>query len=248
MKTILVDDEPKARSVLKKIIEEYCPGIEIVGEASSVIEAIKLINKLKPDIVFLDIEMPNENGFALFDYFDIPPFETIFCTAYTEYALQAFEVSAIDYVLKPIQVSKVQAAIEKAIKSRGQNKIIEQVTALKENLAVKQLHKIGLPLYDGLQFIYVDDLLYFEAEGSYTNVVTSKDKYLVCKKIKDFDELLQNDSRFFRVHRSYLVNIQKITKYSKKEGASLVVENNKLIPVAREKKNSFDEFVGGISV
>lgn len=248
MKVVLVDDEPKARSILRNIIQDYCTGIDIIAEASSVNEAVKIINKQQPDIVFLDIEMPNENGFALFDYFEKPPFETIFCTAYSEYALQAFEVSAIDYLLKPISISKVQAAIEKAIKTRGQNKIIEQVAVLKENLSVQQLQKIGLPLSDGLQFIKIDDLLYFEADGSYTHVITTKEKYMVCKKIKEFNELLQNDNRFYRVHRSYFVNIQKITKYSKKDGATLVFENNKVIPVAREKKNDFDEFIGGISV
>lgn len=248
MKALIVDDEPKARSILKNIITDYCKGIELIDEAASVNEAVKIINKQKPDIVFLDIEMPNENGFALFDYFDKPPFETIFCTAYSEYALQAFEVSAIDYILKPISISKVQAAIEKAIKTRGQNRIIEQVSVLKENLSVQQLQKIGLPLSDGLQFIKIDDLLYFEADGSYTHVITLKGNYLVCKKIKEFDELLQNDNRFYRVHRSYLVNIQKISKYSKKDGATLVVENNKVIPVAREKKNDFDDFINKISV
>lgn len=248
MKAIIVDDETKARSILKNILGEYCKSVEVTDEASTVNEAVKIINKQKPDIVFLDIEMPNENGFALFDYFDVPPFETIFCTAYSEYALQAFEVSAIDYLLKPISVSKVQLAVEKAIKTRGQNKIIEQVSALKENLSVQQLQKIGLPLSDGLQFVKIDDLLYFEADGSYTHVITSKEKYLVCKKIKEFDELLQNDSRFYRVHRSYLVNILKISKYSKKEGATLIFENNKVIPVAREKKNDFDELIRGISV
>lgn len=248
MKVLIVDDEPKARSLLRNIITEYTQGIEVVGEAASVNEAVKIINKLQPDLVFLDIEMPNENGFALFDYFDVPPFETIFCTAYSQYALQAFEVSAIDYLLKPISISKVQAAIEKAIKTRGQNKIMEQVAALKENLSVQQLQKIGLPLSDGLQFIKMDDLLYFEADGSYTHVITAKEKFLVCKKIKEFDELLQNDNRFYRVHRSYLVNILKVTKYSKKEGATLIFENHKVIPVAREKKNDFDEFIGRISV
>lgn len=248
MKILIVDDETKARSMLRNIITEYCNGVTVLGEASGVNEAVKIINKQKPDIVFLDIEMPNENGFALFDYFDVPPFETIFCTAYSEYALQAFEVSAIDYILKPISISKVQAAIEKAIKTHGQNKIIEQVSVLKENLSVQQLQKIGLPLADGLQFIKIDDLLYFEADGSYTQVVTTKGNFLVCKKIKEFDELLQNDNRFYRVHRSFLVNVLKISKYSKKEGASVVVENQKVIPVAREKKNDFDEFISGISV
>ena len=99
-----------------------------------------------------------------------------------------------------------------------------------------------------MQFIKIDDLLYFEADGSYTHVITTKGNFLVCKKIKEFDELLQNDNRFYRVHRSFLVNVLKISKYSKKEGASVVVENQKVIPVAREKKNDFDEFISGISV
>ncbi|MFC5682002.1 LytR/AlgR family response regulator transcription factor [Flavobacterium sp. MAHUQ-51] len=248
MKAIIVDDEPKARSILKNIILQYCQGIDLVEDASSVIEAVKIINKQRPDIVFLDIEMSNENGFALFDYFDTPPFETIFCTAYSEYALQAFEVSAIDYILKPIAISKVQSAVEKAIKTRGQNKIIDQISVLKENLSATKLEKIGLPLSDGLEFIKIDDLLYFEADGSYTKVVTTAANYLVCKKIKDFDELLQNDNRFYRVHRSFLVNILKISKYNKKEGATLVFENDKLIPVAREKKNDFDEFISEMVV
>jgi two-component system, LytTR family, response regulator len=248
MKAIIVDDEPKARSLLRKIITDHCKGLTIVDEADSVKTAVKLINKHQPDIVFLDIEMPVENGFVLFDYFDVPPFETIFCTAYSEYALKAFEVSAIDYLLKPISISKIQLAIEKAIKHRGQNRIIEQVSVLKENLASKQLHKIGLSLSDGLQFLKLEDVLYFEADGSYTNVITTKEKHLVSKKLKDFEDLLTDDSRFFRVHRSFLVNAYQIEKYSKKEGNFLIMSNNKSLPLAREKKNSFDEFINGISV
>ena len=169
-------------------------------------------------------------------------------TAYNEYALKAFEVSAVDYLLKPVTISKLQDAIEKAIKTRGQNQILQSVTTLRENITVNQLQKIALPLSDGLVFIKIDDILYFEADGSYTHVITNKEKYLVCKKIKEFHELLTNDSRFFRVHRSYLVNIQQIKKYSKRDGATLVFENNKVIPVAREKKNEFDGYIGNISV
>lgn len=248
IKAIIVDDEPGARSLLRKIINEHCPSIEIVDEASDVKTAVKLINKHKVELVFLDIEMPNENGFALFEYFDTPTFETIFCTAYSDYAIKAFEVSAVDYVLKPISISKLTAAIEKAIKLLGQNQILNRVNALKENLTVNKLQKIALPLSDGLIFIKIEDIYYFEADGSYTTVITKDKSYVVCKKIKEFDELLNNDTRFFRVHRSYFVNIQQIKKYSKKEGATLLFDDNKIIPVAREKKNEFDEFIGGISV
>ena len=248
MKAIIVDDESHARSLLFNTIKEHCKGIEVIAEAENVKEAVKLINKNNIELVFLDIEMPIENGFALFEYFDKPNFATIFCTAYSEYAIQAFEVSAVDYLLKPVTISKLKDAIEKAIKMRGQNQILQSVNTLRENITVNQLQKIALPLSDGLIFIKIDDILYFEADGSYTHVITNKEKYLVCKKIKEFHELLTNDSRFFRVHRSYLVNIQQIKKYSKKDGATLVFDNNKVIPVAREKKNEFDGYIGNISV
>lgn len=248
IKAIIVDDEPSARSLLQKMIAEHCPGIEVVDEAPDVKTAVKLINKHKIELVFLDIEMPNENGFALFEYFDSPAFETIFCTAYSDYAIKAFEVSAVDYILKPISISKLKTAIEKAVKLLGQNQIMNRVNALKENLTVNKLQKIALPLSDGMTFIKLEDIYYFEADGSYTHVITNGHNYLVCKKIKEFDELLGDDTRFFRVHRSYFVNIQQIKKYSKKEGATLLFENDKLIPVAREKKNEFDEFIGTISV
>lgn len=248
MKAIIVDDEPNARSLLRNIISEHCSGIEIIDEAPDVKTAVKLLNKHKIDLVFLDIEMPNENGFALFDYFETPTFETIFCTAYSEYAIKAFEVSAADYLLKPISITKLQMAIEKAIKQHGQNQIIQKVATLRDNLSSRPLQKIALPLSDGLTFVKLEEILYFEADGSYTHVITKTEKFLVCKKLKEFDDLLNNDSRFFRVHRSYFVSIQQIKKYNKKEGATLLFENQKIIPVAREKKAEFDELINEISV
>ncbi|SFC84063.1 two-component system, LytT family, response regulator [Flexibacter flexilis DSM 6793] len=248
IKTLIVDDEQSARTLLRKIIEEHCPALEIVDEAADVKTAVKLINNNPIELVLLDIEMPNENGFALFEYFNQPTFETIFCTAYSDYAVKAFEVSAIDYILKPISIAKLILAVEKSIKILGQNQLLNRVNALKENLTVNKLQKIALPLSDGLQFIKLEDIYYFEADGAYTHVVTPQQSYLACKRLKEFDDLLNEDTRFFRAHRSFFVNIQQIKKYVKKEGASLLFENNKLIPIAREKKNEFDEFIGGISV
>lgn len=248
MKAIIVDDEPSARSILRNIISEHCTDIQIIEEAPDVKTAVKLINKFSIDLVFLDIEMPNENGFTLFDYFEKPTFETIFCTAYSEYALKAFEVSAADYILKPIRISNIKLAIEKVLKINGLNQIIQKVQTLRDNLTVNQLQKIALPLTDGLTFVKIEDILYFEADGSYTHVITNAEKYLVCKKLKEFDELLQDDSRFFRVHRSFFINVQQIKKYNKKVGATLLFDNQKIIPVAREKKSEFDDFISGISV
>lgn len=155
IKAIIVDDEPSARSLLQKMIHEHCPSVEIVDEAPDVKTAVKLINKHKVELVFLDIEMPKENGFALFEYFDVPSFETIFCTAYSDYAIKAFEVSAVDYILKPISISKLTVAVEKAIKLLGQSQILNRVNALKENLTVNKLQKIALPLSDGLVFVKI---------------------------------------------------------------------------------------------
>jgi len=199
-------------------------------------------------LVFLDVEMPEENGFALFEYFEEPTFETIFCTAHTDYALKAFEVSAIDYILKPVSISKLISAVEKACKITQGNQISQRIEVLKENFSFPSLQKIALPLLDGYLFVKLDDVYFFEADGSYTQVVTSEQKILVSKKLKDFDLLLSDDKRFFRVHRSYLVNVEQIKKYSKKEGSSLIFGEEIIVPIARERKNDFDEFIGEMSV
>lgn len=248
LNAIIVDDETPARSMLRQIITEHCPMIHVLAEATDVKSAVKLINKHEIDLVFLDIEMPEENGFTLFEYFNQPTFETIFCTAYSDFALRAFEVSAIDYVLKPVSISKVVSAIEKAIKIVGQNQIIQRVNVLKENLNMGKLQKIALPMGDSLVFVPIEDILFFEADGSYTKVVTKTEQHLVSKKIKEFDELLLNDNRFYRTHRSYLVNLQQIAKYSKKEGAMVFFENGLTAVIAREKTKEFDVFISNLKV
>lgn len=249
LNTIIVDDEPAARSMLRQIILEYCPMITLVGEATDVKSAVKLINKQAVNLVFLDIEMPEENGFTLFEYFTQPSFETIFCTAYSEFALRAFEVSAIDYILKPVSISKVLAAVEKVEKVVGKYQFLpERVNVLKESLDAGKLQKIALPMSDGLVFVLLDDILFFEADGSYTKIIMKSEQLLVSKKIKEFDELLTNDDRFYRTHRSYLINLRHIVRYSKKEGATVFFENESTASVAREKVKEFDEFVANLKV
>lgn len=245
---IIVDDEPSARSLLRQILSEHCPAVRVLEEAADVKSAVKLINKHTVDLVFLDIEMPEENGFALFDYFNQPTFQVIFCTAYSEYALQAFEVSAVDYILKPVSISKLVAAVEKATKLIGQPQLPQRFQTLRENLSVTTLQKIALPMSDSLVFVQLEDIFFFEADGSYTHVVTKNGKTLVSKKIKEFDELLSNDARFYRIHRSFLINTHQIRKYNKKDGASVEFENGLSVPIAREKVKEFDDFIAGIRV
>jgi len=245
---IIVDDEPSARSLLRQILSEHCASVHVIDEAVDVKSAVKLINKHNIDLVFLDIEMPEENGFALFEYFNTPTFQVIFCTAYSEYALKAFEVSAVDYILKPVSISKLVAAVEKAIKLVGQPQLGQKISTLKENLSVSSLQKIALPMADSLVFVQLEDIFFFEADGSYTHVITKTGKTLVSKKIKEFDELLANDLRFYRVHRSYLINTHQIRKYNKKDGASVEFDNGANVPIAREKVKEFDDFIAGIRV
>jgi len=242
IKAIIVDDEENARLILKNFVSEYCPSVVIIAEADDVKSAVKLINKNEVDLVFLDIEMPNENGFALFDYFNKPTFDTIFCTAYSEFAIKAFEVSATDYLLKPIGLTKLKEAIEK-VEAKRLIKNTGNIEALKENLLQKEIKKIGILIGDGIVFMDLNDILYFEADGSYTTIHHKNGSDLTVKKIKHFEDLLSSDKRFFRIHRSYLINVSLIKKYSKKEGLSVTYDERTLLPISREKKEEFEEFM-----
>ena len=242
IKAIIVDDEENARLILKNFVSEYCPSVTIIAEADDVKSAVKLINKNEIDLVFLDIEMPNENGFALFDYFNKPTFDTIFCTAYSEFAIKAFEVSATDYLLKPIGLTKLKEAIEK-VEAKRLIKNTGNIEALKENLLQKEIKKIGILIGDGIVFMDLNDILYFEADGSYTTIHHRNGSDLTVKKIKHFEDLLSSDKRFFRIHRSYLINVSLIKKYSKKEGLSVTYDERTLLPISREKKEEFEEFM-----
>ena len=242
IKAIIVDDEENARLILKNFVSEYCPSVAIIAEADDVKSAVELINKNEVDLVFLDIEMPNENGFALFDYFNKPTFDTIFCTAYSEFAIKAFEVSATDYLLKPIGLTKLKEAIEK-VEAKRLIKNTGNIEALKENLLQKEIKKIGILIGDGIVFMDLNDILYFEADGSYTTIHHRNGSDLTVKKIKHFEDLLSSDKRFFRIHRSYLINVSLIKKYSKKEGLSVTYDERTLLPISREKKEEFEEFM-----
>lgn len=244
IKAIVVDDEQNARLIIRNFIAEFCPDVTIIDEAEDVKTAVKLINKNEVDLVFLDIEMPNENGFALFDYFNKPTFETIFCTAYSEYAIKAFEVSATDYLLKPIGLNKLTEAVEK-VKNKLLNKThaAENISVLKENLNERQLKKIGILIGDGIVFLDLNDILYFEADGSYTTIHHKNGSDLTVKKIKHFEDLLAADKRFLRIHRSYLINVSLIRKYSKKDGLSVTYDERTLLPISREKKEEFEELM-----
>lgn len=245
IRAILIDDEERARRVLTNLLTQFCPDVEILEVCSNVPDAVLAINKLQPDVVFTDIEMPGYSGFELLDFFTEINFEIIFTTGYNEYALKAFQVSAIDYLLKPIQIDQLENAVAK-VKKAKESTMGDRLAALKENLKQAEIHKIALPTFDGLLFVGVDDIVCIEADGAYTNVTCNDGKVImVSKRLKFFELLLESRSQFFRVHRSTIININFIEKYSKAE-SYLILQNKKNIKISRDKKSDFESHISDI--
>lgn len=241
---VIIDDEQRARNVLETLIKENIPEIEILALAEDVPSGVKAINKCKPDLVFLDIEMPGYNGFQLLDFFEDIHFDIIFTTAYSEYALQAFQVSAIDYLLKPLQIDHLVKAVEK-VKLQSKQQVKEKLETLRSNSGEKGIQKIALPVSKGLLFVEIDSIVYLEADGSYCYFhLTNGQKILVSKKIKEFEQVLNSDRKFFRPHRSYIINIAKVAEYHRQDGGSIFMEGGAHIPLSREMKENFLQLVG----
>lgn len=241
LKAIIIDDEERARNSLRTLLAEFCPNVEVVAVCNSVPDGVLHINQKRPHLVFLDIEMPEYNGFELLSFFRDIDFQVIFVTAYNEYALRAFEVSATDYLLKPVDIDKLKSAVEKACRMAEHSDVQTRVDVLKETFRTGQFNKIALPVAEGLLFVDVPDIAFLEADGAYTNVwLKNGSRILVSKKLKFFEEILETRPNFFRSHRSYIVNINYLKKYNKND-SSLLLDNNKVVYVSRERKSEFEE-------
>ncbi len=246
---VIVDDENRSVETLTTIIEKYCDNeLVIKGKANAIDEAFILINTQKPDIVFLDIEMPYGSGFDLLERFEEIDFEVIFTTGFDQYAITAIKFSALDYLLKPINITELKEAIVKATR-RIQNKSSKNdFRLLLENLRKpkNKASKIPLPVLNGLELVQIDSIVYCEADEDYTHVyLKSGSKITVTKSIKDFEELLEAYD-FFRIHHSFLVNKLCIKKYTKGEGGLILTELNNEIPVSRRRKTEFLEWLNDI--
>ena len=243
LKAVIIDDEAKARRILQSFVTEYCPDVTLIGEASDVVEGVKLIQREKPDLVFLDIEMPGFNGFQLLEFFDEVNFEVIFVTAYSEFALKAFQVSAVDYLLKPLQIDQLIKAVEKANAIKGNSLIKERLATLKTNLEQQQIKKIVVPVSEGSLFVEIKDITHLKAEGSYVNIfLQDGNKILVSKNIKDYEDLLTQTEGFYRTHRSFLVNTHFIKKVQP-DATEAILSSGAVISIARERKAGFLSFV-----
>lgn len=235
IKSIIVDDEKHGRENLAGILTEYCPGVEITGEADSVEAALTLIREQPPDLVFLDIEMPRANGFKLLEHLKDLRFEVIFVTAYDNYAIKAIRFSAADYILKPINHNELKTAVEKVAERIRQKKENERLKSLYHNLNQPDSPRIGLPAGDRTEFAETNTILRCQGEGNYTHIYfEGKNHLLVSKTLFEFEELLQEFS-FARVHKAHLVNMKHVVAYIRSE-CLLKLSNGELIPVSRRRK------------
>ncbi len=246
MKALIIDDEQKARKLLHILIEENCPQITEIEAAENLPEGVKKINQFNPDIVFLDIEMPGYSGLQLLDFFtpEQVNFEIIFTTAYSEYAIKAFELNAIDYLLKPLRDEQVESAVQKAIKQIGKSKVSERLEELKNTFNSSSIRKIGLPVSNGVLFIEFNDIIMLEADRMYTKVFTLNDgDILVSKPMKFFIDILENVTEFYRPHRSFLINLKHIKQYVNQDGGYIVMDNQKTVGISKDKKEEFFELL-----
>lgn len=237
IRAIIVDDEPNARMALRGLLEENFSQVEILADCKNVPEAVKTIHKLKPDLVFLDIAMPGYSGFELLDFFDEQElcFRIIFVTAYSEHSLRAFETSAVDYILKPVRLEHIARALRK-INIEEPLQETKHYRVLKENFSTPSDKKIVLQTAETIYVVRMEDIIYLQADGSYTRFYTSSHGVLtITKKLIEF-EYLESNGPFFRTHRSYIVNLNQIKKVDKKEFI-VIMNNDAEVYLAQDKKN-----------
>lgn len=245
LRCIIVDDEIKSRESLKQMLLLYCQEVEVCALCQSVEEGLEAIDTYKPDIVFLDVQMKQETGFDLLAKVGNIDFEIIFTTAHSEYAIKAIRFSAIDYLLKPIDITDLQNAVGKVKKKQNGN-MTDRLQQLLQNLkgVSSDNHKLALPTSEGLTFIKVLDILYCKASGNYTEIfMKDGKKHLVSRQLKEYDDLL-SEHNFFRIHHSSLINLNYVQNYIKGDGGYVVMSDNASLDVSRRKKEVFLERIG----
>lgn len=239
IKAVIVDDEQTAIKSLKWEIQNFCSNVEVVDCFTDPVDAISAINYIKPDCVFLDIEMPEMDGFQLLNELKYRSFDLIITTAFDSYALKAFKESAIDYLLKPVDSDDLMNAVAKVKVNKKGNLLGKELEVVLANLAMpKENQKIAIPLAGKTIFVHANDINYCKSDGNYTMIFfNDASKKMISKKLKD-TELIINNTSFFRVHNSYLVNTNKIKELVKNEGTYLLLEDGSNIPVSRSRKSA----------
>jgi two-component system LytT family response regulator len=240
MNAVIVDDEKNAVGALSLILAKHCPGVCIVGRAASAAEAIKVIREKKPDLVFLDIEMPRGTGFHVLEAFPEREFAVIFVTAFDHYAIQAIKFSALDYLLKPVDRQELVQAVERAEKSKSSAVSFRgNFQVLQENLNARVPETLAVPTFDGFEFVKIKDILRIEAAGRYSEVfLTGRKNLTVSRNLGEFEKLLDGLG-FARVHHAHLIGLAHLKSYLRQDGGTAVLTDGSRIPVARAKKEGF---------
>jgi two-component system, LytTR family, response regulator len=242
IRTIIIDDEAHIRETLSRLLLRYCPQVSLVGQANSVASGYKLIRDQNPQLVLLDIRLNDGTGFDLLKKFEVIDFKVIFVTAYEKYAVQAFRFAAVDFLLKPISPEELADAVKKA-ESLIQHQFNTQLQVMEENLKtdIRQKKKIVLRTLENIFLVDLQDITHFESDGCYTRVhKASGEEILISKMLKEFDDML-SESGFYRVHKSYLINLLHISRFEKQEGGYIVLTNGQKIPVASRKREELME-------
>ncbi len=241
IKAIIIDDEKHCIITLNHLLSQI-DDIEVVATTQNSLEAKYLIDKHEPDIVFLDIEMPEMNGFDIIHQFEKIPFNVIFTTAYDQYALKALRLNALDYLLKPIDLEDIEIALTK-YKNHDLNISKDQVQNLHLFTNGKMQDTIAISSQEGLCFVKIEEIMYLEASSNYTYIImNNKVKHLASKTLQTFEEVLEDNSLFFRPHKSHIINLKFIKQYIRGEGGELIMQDGKNIAVSRAKKQDFLSF------
>jgi two-component system LytT family response regulator len=248
LKAIIIDDEIRAVKMLQAIIEDTCAeDVVVVATCNDLPEGVKSIKKFKPDLVFLDIEMPGYSGLQILDFFndDEINFEIVFTTAYNEFALQAFKLSAIDYLLKPIQPEMIREAVDRVIHKFNKSENIQRYNALKQNLDTESTKKVAVAIGQSIKFLDIDDIVFIKADGAYSEIVLKDDsKLVISKNLKHFEDILSFAKSFIRVHKSYLINTKYVSEYVKSDGGYLKLKDKYEVNITHDKVDKLLQVLG----
>jgi two-component system LytT family response regulator len=240
IKAILIDDEANCLNSLNMLISDYCPEVQVDDRCRSGKKALESIEKLKPELVFLDIEMPVMNGFELLEHFKQIPFSVIFTTGYDQYAIKAIRFSALDYLLKPIDPKELVAAVHK-VQVQKNPPFAEQFRILMDQIQHKDtgFTKIAVPTSEGFELIPADQIIRCEADSNYTHLfLKNRTRIIACRTLKEMEEQLHDFNSFLRVHHSYIVNLNEVTKYIRGEGGYLVMADGSTVNVSHSRKEA----------
>jgi len=243
IRAILVDDEESARDVLSNLLARFCPEVELLEKCTNVESAVKAIHEHQPDVVFLDIEMPNYAGYEIVHFFDEVRFEIIFVTAYDSYALRAFEISAVDYLLKPIDIDRLKQAVSKVQQTVDLKQLADRYSLLGKTLQTNEVKSIVVAERGYQEIIQISDIVAIEAQESYSYIHTaSGKKYMASKHLKHFERIFEDQSTFLRVHKSWIINKSRIINYSKTD-LSINLETGISAKLSKYKKTEFEEAI-----